>query len=273
MKKPERIALAGDWHGRLLFAADAIEYAVSQGADCILHTGDYGWLYTSHFVKRMEEMLTHAGIWLAFADGNHEHHDVLDQLFRFDDVIPGVPEMPTGQSWHRPRAGRVSDHVWHLQRGMRWTWDGVRFLACGGAHSVDRRRRKAGRSWWPQETITDANIETCAAGGPADVLLSHDCPSGVDIPGLDKTAHLFPPEELVLSDRHRERLGLICASTQPRMIVHGHYHNAYTRDAELGYGPVRVYGLSDDSNGSLRGNVLVLSLPEIQAITQVTTQV
>lgn len=270
---PDQIAMAGDWHGDPTFAIEAIDYAAKRGAQVILHTGDYGWIYTTRFVRVVEEQLEENDLYLFFADGNHEQHDKLDHLVRSDTILPGMHMAPERERMHMPRPGKISPRVWHLARGTRWEWGGLRFLACGGGHSVDRKRRVPHRSWWPQEWITDAQLDTCVKGGRADILLAHDCPASVDIPGLAETALLFDADEIIMSEKHRERLDWMCRRVQPSMIVHGHYHTAYMRDADLGYGPVAVLGLSDNTTGSLRGNITVFSLEELRQHTGKTLNV
>jgi hypothetical protein len=51
----------------------------------------------------------------------------------------------------------VTDRILWAPRGHRWTWQGVRFLALGGAFSIDRQYRKldSGRwGWFKEEVIT-----------------------------------------------------------------------------------------------------------------------
>jgi hypothetical protein len=143
-------------------------------------------------------------------------------------------------------------------------WGDVRWLALGGAHSVDRPWREPGTSWWHEETITDLDVARAVAGGPADVLVSHDCPSGVDIPGLADTAHLWPAEEIVAAEAHRARLREVADVVRPRSIWHGHFHRRYSADADLGYGAVAVSGLDCDGS-TLDRNVSVVALDEIPA--------
>ena len=55
-------------------------------------------------------------------------------------------------------------------RAHRWTWQGVRFLALGGAYCIDRRDRtlNSGRwGWFTEETITAEQTAAAIAGGPA----------------------------------------------------------------------------------------------------------
>jgi hypothetical protein len=140
----------------------------------------------------------------------------------------------------------------------------VRWLALGGAHSVDRPWREPGVSWWREETVTDADVDRAVTGGPADVLICHDCPAGVPIPGLEESAHLWPAEELVAANAHRARVRTVVDAVRPRAIWHGHFHRRYAAAADLGYGPVTVNGLDCDGS-TLDRNVEVVSLDELRA--------
>ena len=188
---PARVAFAGDWHANTRWGVAAIEYAADRGANVVIHLGDFGYEYRSSFVNGLERALSRTGLRLLFVDGNHE-------------AFPTLLRYPVSGNGLRPLSGRI----WHLPRGYRWVWSGVRWLALGGAHSVDRAWREPGVSWWREETVTEADVRRAMAGGPADVLVAHDCPSGVDIPGLAETAHLWPAEELVAAEDHRRRLRL-----------------------------------------------------------------
>lgn len=243
LAEPSRIAFAGDWHENASWAESAIAHAKDQGADVIVHLGDFGYHFSRPFLRRVSTALAHAQIPLLFVDGNHEHHR---RLLAYPIGSDGLREITGG--------------VWHLPRGFRWTWADVRFLALGGAYSVDRPWRRPGLEWWPEEAITEDQAAHATAGGPADVLIAHDCPHGVDIPGLQPD--LFPPLEILRAEEHRQVLRRVVDVVQPRMIWHGHYHQDYEQTAEFGYGPVHVAGLDCDGT-TLSSNVRVVDLADL----------
>src|SRR6478609_1819971 len=117
-----KIAFAGDWHANTDWAVRAIEYARGEGAEHILHLGDYGYDFEPGFRNKVELALAQAHIKLWFVDGNHENFTWLYQ-------------QPVSENGLR----RISEHVYHLPRGFRWEWAGYKFLAVGGAFSVDRK--------------------------------------------------------------------------------------------------------------------------------------
>lgn len=239
-----RIAYAGDWHANANWAVSAICHAKEQEADIILHLGDYGYDFRPKFRDEVELALTQNDINLWFIDGNHEDFTWLYKQ----------PAMDDGRR-------KISDHVWHLPRGYQWNWGGVQFMAVGGAYSVDRRWRKRNVSWWLEEVLTDEEIEAACAGEKTDVLISHDCPSGVLIPGVDDGGpSMWPPLEILRANEHRAQLRKIVDAIKPQQIWHGHYHRRYDTLANFGYGPVEVRGLDMDAT-THKDNVVIVDLP------------
>jgi Calcineurin-like phosphoesterase len=140
---PDRIGVAGDWHGNTAWATRAIRKMASllpPGPRVIVHLGDFGiWPGPDghDYLTALTGALADADAELWFVDGNHEDFTELARL------RPG----PDGRS-------PVTDRIWHLPRGYRWRWHGREWLALGGAVSVDRALRTAGVDWWPEEEIT-----------------------------------------------------------------------------------------------------------------------
>lgn len=244
-EEPGTVALAGDWHMNATYARTAIRYAHERGAEVVLHLGDFGYLFAPDFVDAVEGELAEYGMRLLFVDGNHEDHYWLR-------------EQPIDGSGLRP----LSEHIWHLPRGTRWEWCGLRFVALGGAHSVDRQRRTPGVSWWAGETITWMEATRVAGAGPADIMLCHDCPAGVDIPGLQ--SGLFPAAEIEAAEQHRGQLRAVVDVVNPRWLWHGHYHVRYEADLALLGGTCKVTGLSLDG-GPLDENIQIVNLVDLFA--------
>jgi hypothetical protein len=253
MTDPEHIVVAGDWHANAAWAVDVIGQAKKLLADerrrIILHCGDFGvWpgATGAYFLREVAGALSlwEDDIW--FVDGNHEDHDQLDLIRKISPYSRGKMSVASG--------------VWWLPRGYRWEWHDRTWLAVGGAVSPDKAARIPGISWWPQEEITDKQEAVIIAGGHADVLVSHDCPAGV--------RHTFPPppafwdyRDLARLEAHRERLQRIVDAVQPRWIIHGHLHIAYSRQVDFGYGPVEVTGMNCDERP---GNFSLLNVEKME---------
>lgn len=249
LPEPKKIMCAGDWHGNSAWATHCVSYAQERGVDAILQVGDFGWwlpgLATTMYLRDLQDALAQAGIILAWIDGNHEHHPSIDEWVDATD----------GQPWSDKRYPNIV----HLPRGFRWTWWGMKFLALGGAHSVDRGMRTEGASWWPREHISDAEVARAIDGGEVDVMITHDCPDGVDIPGIpsdpyEDTRGAWPMAELIASRNHRRKLATVVTAVTPALLVHGHYHLRY----EARRNGTLIQGLDCDST-TVEGNTLILN--------------
>jgi hypothetical protein len=119
--------------------------------------------------------------------------------------------------------------------------------------------RTPGRSWWPQEYLSDADLERAISGGPVDMIAAHDCPDRVEIPGLAPDG-FFPAAQIVDAEAHRYLIGTVVDSTSPGVLLHGHYHRRYNAVRELpGGGQTAIIGLGDDGCPP-RDNTLLLDL-------------
>lgn len=132
------------------------------------------------------------------------------------------------------------------------------FGALGGAFSIDWRLRTPGRSWWPEEVTTEADVELLG-DAPLEVLLCHDAPAG------------FPanhPIRVDVADEARSHevrvlLARAVAATRPRLVIHGHWHRRHSTALSLQSGDVtQVEGLASDNEGDQR-SWGVLALPTL----------
>lgn len=249
---PMRVLLVGDLHGNTAWLTrTVIPTAVRESVDRILALGDFGWWPTPEVALDADgrsvtapgnefiEAARQSPIPIWWIDGNHEHHDDLARR-RSKAVDDG--------SGARSLGGNLT----HLGRGARLDLAGVQAVVCGGAHSIDRQLRVPGRSWFEAERITDTDIARCIAGGPADILFSHDAPAGWDIPGLIPD-DVLPPRlraELPACWSHRRALGEVFEAVRPELVVHGHYHSGYAVTVAQPWGPVAVRGLDCDGTAA-----------------------
>ena len=243
---PDRVLAAGDWHGNSYRAGGVIHSAGMRDIPVVLQLGDFGfWVpgaNTDRYLDILDRLCGQWNVTLLWVDGNHEDFDTLNAL-PINDI--GVRQ--------------IRENIIHLPRGFRWTWHGRRWMALGGAHSVDKHMRTPGRSWWPQEYLSDADLERAIAGGPVDMIAAHDCPDRVDIPGLAPDG-FFPAAQIADAEAHRYLVGTVVDATSPGVLLHGHYHRRYNAVRELpSGGQTAIIGLGDDS-GSTRDNTLLLDL-------------
>lgn len=204
-KTVESIAFCGDWHANAWFASSVIRKH-GRGS-IVIQLGDFGYQFLTTFLDVIQEAAEDSETLVLFVDGNHEN---FSKLYEYPIDADGVR--------------RLRERVWHLPRGFRWEWDGVTFLALGGAHSVDRKAREPYLSWWPEEYLTRVDVERALEGGAADVMVTHDAPASFEIPGLSGDGGWIPVEDLRASQQHREIMEGVVNHVRPRFLWHGHYH-------------------------------------------------
>lgn len=216
------------------FTRVVLPTAVREDADLILQLGDFGWWPGNPSGDAFLEAARRSPIPLWWIDGNHEHHDQLASI--------ASPSIATSA------AMSLGGNLTYLPRGTRVDLDGISGVVCGGAHSIDRQLRNPGQSWFEAERVTDADIARCAAGGHARILFSHDAPAGWEIPGLIPDEYLAPrlKAELPACWSHRRVLSQVFEAVTPELVVHGHYHSAYTTTFAAPWGPVKIVGLDCD---------------------------
>ena len=242
---PTRLLVAGDTHGNWLHWKNVLLPAARKHqVDGIVQLGDFGyWPLTGeglNYLAWLSAELDDDDLRIVFVDGNHEDHKALRKL----------PTRPDGFV-------EVTDRILWAPRGHRWAWQGVRFLALGGAYSIDRRDRKldSGRwGWFKEEVITPEQAKLAIAGGPANVLLTHDAPTGA-LPTLVGMLTRYDPYTLQ-SARHVQE---VAEATKPKLLLHGHWHQF--QQVRLPGQETEVIGLSTDGT---RKSWLVLDLPGLE---------
>lgn len=265
----KKVLLGGDTHHNFYHMAYLYMEAVKWDCDVIFILGDFGYWEANvagrRFIEAIEEGFQDTGIPVVFLDGNHEDHELLRWRYMAIPPDPTVTQRTledmmmidkevsteTGmiiERYTHPEHGfvRIRDGLWYAPRGCTWTWNGVSFLAAGGAFSVDRKVRKYLSSWFPEEVITDEDIATCAKAGQVDVVLSHDVPWSVPIEThlAMQGRHLGFSKE---SNENRLKLWEIVSAAQPKWVFHGHMHVRYRSYLQLGKGKmVDVIGLNCD---------------------------
>lgn len=247
---------AGDTHGSTWDMTRAINAAVARNVTHMIVLGDFGFWTASHsvgFLDQTNKKLADYNITLYWVDGNHEDHLALLDL----------PMAPDGT---RP----IRSNIFHLPRGFRWMWGGVRFLAFGGAYSVDRDWRKLGVSYFKEETATPEQVAAAVADGVTDILIMHDSPAGVpnditDIPANQQHGvSLFGQHNIENATAHRELLRPLLTETKPSIILHGHYHLDFQHTFKAhDLGRSSVLSLNESSQ-SLKSSTYTISLEALK---------
>lgn len=222
----KKVMLCGDTHGDIYQIKKALEAAMEGGVDAIFVLGDFG--YWEHlpagvaFLDETSHLATQAGVPVYFLDGNHENHPLLWSTYTETNDEGFII---------------VRDNLYYAPRGHRWTWGGVRFLALGGAYSIDREFREIGESWWPEEQITDEDVvKAIGDGSTVDIMLTHDKPRAAD-------PHWRKPD-LPACHPNQWQVQRVVTEVKPDLLVHGHLHHRYEDRIHNGDGGMtRVVGL------------------------------
>jgi hypothetical protein len=187
-----KIFLTGDTHAshdiQKLTSKNWPEGSNLTKEDVLIILGDFGLLWSSHRTKEEEHFLH----WLddkpwttCVVDGNHENFDLIDHLpptWRFGNEV-----------------GIIGRNIFHLKRGNLYRINKRKVLAIGGADSIDKAYRTEGKSWWPQETITDKDIRKAKdsveeAMFQVDVVVTHCAPSDIGLIACPTNyKHMFQP--------------------------------------------------------------------------------
>lgn len=221
-----KIGLLGDVHGDKEWIKFALWKFARESITNVLQVGDFGIGSDSHsesFLKIANEYAKAAGIFLRIIPGNHENWELINRLFE------------RGEHYFNDGWATLRSNILVAPRGLRWEWDGVTFVALGGAPSVDRgwrRRADAGhpnaknKLWYSGEMITLEDVYNTVQGGYADVMLAHDAPRGV--PTVDKAIygnpHGFERADILYANDGRDLMDQAFRGVGPRTFIHGHYH-------------------------------------------------
>jgi len=234
----DSVLLVGDTHASVSWLRGVVLPAAAElGVDSCVVLGDFGyWPEAGEFLKVARDAQKTHGVLVSFIDGNHEDH----ALLRTDCLRAG--EGLAGPVW-------LGGGLNYLPRGSTISVGGLSVLCVGGAASIDRSDRVESISWFAEETLSRGDVVNIRKVGEVDVVLSHDAPSGWDIPGLP-SLRLFPQgwlDELAHCRRHRRILAEALAKTNPQLLVHGHYHSNYQKTVNWGIGSTTVQGLSKNN--------------------------
>jgi len=253
-----KVGLLGDMHGTEFWLSRAIDEFSAAGLDTIIQVGDLGvWPGNVAAAKwdRVDKRLRLAGLTILSAPGNHEDYDQIDALEPRDD------------GW-LPFRGNIL----LAPRGHRTEKGGRTFVWLGGAASVDRKQRliadsafnrqrehygssQRRKTWWEQEAITGADVARTAAGGRADVMVSHEAPARVQTIAsrLRGNPGGFSKDDLDYADRVRAKYMEAFMAVAPALALHGHYHFAVNEDVDHGSFTTHVFGLSCDGQAYSTG--------------------
>lgn len=140
-----KIFITGDKHGTFIPLFGLAKKMELTNADILIIAGDAGYIWDDDYHYNVENLQQIFPGAIAFIDGNHENHALLNRL----EV----------SRWKGGRVHQAGERLYHLLRGEFYSIYGNNFFAFGGARSVDKDRREEGVSWWREEEPTPEEIE------------------------------------------------------------------------------------------------------------------
>lgn len=203
--------------------------------EAVLVAGDFGyWGSSPKLVQKAGASLKRFGVATWFIDGNHEDHPRLRKT---------IAALGDGS-----KITNITGSLYHIGRGGVVTVGGLKVVGMGGAASIDKGYRSQGVDWFEEELIDDHDVNEAIAAGRGDVLVSHDAPSGWEIPGIAPRETLDEKwlQELPDCEAHQRILRVVYESVVPKILIHSHYHSGYEIISEEAWGDVRVVGLDQD---------------------------
>lgn len=258
-KVTDKVIVAGDWHGDLLWAQQVIDQTAEEKIDTILHLGDFGiWPgdWGKRYLTGVQKTCASYGITMVVTPGNHEDWDRLDSKKAKDK----------GDGWGEVK--HLTDNIIVLPRAWRGELEysgGTRsLLSLGGAPSIDFPSRSEGRSWWRSEAITMADVDATIAGGTADIMVAHDSPDAPwSAPQVEKIIYdpnagrFWSEAGLNYAAEGRKLMNMAYEGVMPKMFFHGHFHVFSSRRHPHG----QVWALPDQRQ---IGNAVSLDLGTLE---------
>ncbi|WP_426763062.1 metallophosphoesterase family protein [Pseudarthrobacter sp. 1G09] len=230
----------GDWHGDTGWALASIRAAARQGVRTAIHVGDFGLDWPGpkrgRYEAKLNKYLVDLGITIIVSGGNHDNWDTLEKLTVEEDGL-----------------ATIRSNIRVLPRGDRTLIEGLTVGGLGGAFSVDYQHRTKGRDWWPNEEPTRKEAEALIAGGPLDILISHDVPAGVPLTGDFQLS----PELIEKADNTRVLLREVVDSLVVPHLFCGHWHQRRTHELAHPNGNVTRVDVLNKENSRHGNGVLV----------------
>lgn len=188
--KIDKVYVCGDIHGDIDIHKLNIDNWPEQKDlsqnDLLVILGDFGLFWNNEQDKEEKHWLN----WLldkkcqiAFIDGNHENHPLINSFT--------IVEM-FGGNVHKCFTNKNGKTLYHLMRGEIYNFAENKVLICGGATSIDKQHRKEFISWWEEELPSFSEYKNLEDNlkkhkYKIDYILTHTAPSSV----VDKMFNIY----------------------------------------------------------------------------------
>lgn len=211
-----KIGITGDTHGELNFSR--VYQAKRENITHLIVCGDFGYIWNGNYKEQKQlDYLNKIGVQILFVDGNHENHELLNNH--------PISTMYGG------KVHRIRDNIIHLMRGEIYTINHKKYLAFGGANSVDieyydiygnKKRRIQGKDWWKEEKPNNSDKQNAfdnleKHNFTVDYVLTHTCHS----PGAYYLLNKPDPDDV------SDFLNFLRNKINYKYWFFGHFHRNY----------------------------------------------
>jgi hypothetical protein len=212
-----KVIVMGDIHGNWSALNNLI---TKEKPATIIQCGDFGYwpnMDGARLQPNDKNAWSQSGMKLGdtklyWLDGNHEDHWALKK----DTHVPGKNGISA-----RSKFIETHKRVYHMRRGAHGRLpNGDNALYMGGALSIDRHLRTFGVDWFPEETISNEDLEIALSGPAPDIVFSHTCPS--------EFLPFVMPDTKIERDLSCEALSVILREFRPQRWYFAHWHKYAT---------------------------------------------
>ena len=192
--------IVGDVHGYFGYLNILIN---QKQPDLVICCGDFGYWPNVPSIKFKPKPQGSKILWI---DGNHEDHWSLRDR-KTDELRKDVIYMPRGSTYTLD--------------------DGRKILFMGGADSIDKNVRRLGYDWFPEEVISQKDLENLP-NEKIDIVISHTCP-------LELVGEMLGYRDKDIEPSNHA-LSYIYNRYNPKRWYFGHWHchkDIYLRDTKF----------------------------------------
>lgn len=161
------IFITGDTHGNIDFRKlSVLKEKNLTHDDYLIICGDAGICWSIEELPHFKDLYNSIGCTILYVDGNHENFEMLNKMTLVEYK---------GALMHQ-----IDEHIFHVLRGEIMTLNKKTFLCIGGAISIDKMYRTPYVSWWPEEKITNHDIDNALynlakINNTVDFVITHCC--------------------------------------------------------------------------------------------------
>jgi Icc-related predicted phosphoesterase len=163
--------------------------------DTVICCGDFGYWPRWQASQKISDIKPQ-GAKIYWIDGNHEDHWAIRDR-ETDEIEKDIIYMPRGSTMKLE--------------------DGRNALFMGGALSIDKNQRREGWDWFPEETISYANMQDLPEE-KVDIFITHTCPEEL----VDELIKYYPEKR---GEPSNVALSQLWKMYKPELWIFAHWHH------------------------------------------------